>query len=146
MTYTQVNTCAWLYKQYTRVHNMHMSISKNLQREMDRVGVTQYSLEKLSKVPQPTIQRILKGSDPKASTVKKLAHALGVSSSMLLDGGFGAGTGATGKASEPPESYNSSAVHPSLELINKAIITGKLGVDELKLLDALSVVLSKSLN
>lgn len=63
---------------------MDMAIAENLRAEMERAQVTQYALEKLSGVPQPTIQRILKGSDPKASTVNKLAAALHISPSKLL--------------------------------------------------------------
>lgn len=144
MTYTQVNTRAWLYMKYTPVHNMRMSIGDNLQREMDRVGVTQYSLEKLSKVPQPTIQRILKGSDPKASTIKKLAKALGVSSSVILDDGFGAPEFI--KVAEVREGYNKQKAHPSVLLIDKAISSGKLTSEELDLVEALSKVLAKALN
>jgi transcriptional regulator with XRE-family HTH domain len=144
LPYTKVNTPTWLYKQYTHVHNMHMSISKNLQREMDRVGVTQYSLEKLSKVPQPTIQRILKGSDPKASTVKKLAVALGVPSSVILDEGFNSPE--IYKIAEKNLDYDSPPIHPLVIKLNMAINSGKLSSDELNLVEALSTVLVKTLN
>jgi transcriptional regulator with XRE-family HTH domain len=51
---------------------------------------TQYSLERKSGVPQPTIQRILRGTtlDPGVGTLKKLANAMGEDLGV-----FGAGVG-----------------------------------------------------
>ncbi|QDP47103.1 MAG: hypothetical protein Tp1111SUR522732_41 [Prokaryotic dsDNA virus sp.] len=65
---------------------MNMAIKQYLKEEMNKAHITQYALEKISGVPQPTIQRILKGSDPKVSTVKKLAQALNVSTGSLIEG------------------------------------------------------------
>lgn len=67
--------------------NMHMSIKENLKREMDRVGMTQYALEKLSGVKQSSIGRILSGDthSPKEETVRKLAKALNIETGRLMD-------------------------------------------------------------
>jgi|GEM_PF-693578 len=65
-------------------------LKKNLELEMKLRGWNAYQLEaacerKGQKVPQPTIQRILKGGhkDPRTSTVKKLAIGLGISEAQL---------------------------------------------------------------
>lgn len=66
---------------------MRMCIRYKLKEAMDAKGVSQYRLEKLSKVTQATISRILSGEtlNPSHQTVKKLAKALGISSSSLTD-------------------------------------------------------------
>jgi len=56
----------------------------NLDKLMTEKGLSQYALAKISGVPQPTIQRALKGSNPRQDTVQKLAKALGRSSSELI--------------------------------------------------------------
>lgn len=52
---------------------------------MARHGHNAYDLERLSGVPQPTINRFLSGKhgDPRSSTLKKLAAAYGVTESQL---------------------------------------------------------------
>lgn len=52
---------------------------------MSKRGHNAYDLERLSEVPQPTIQRFLSGKhgDPRSSTLKKLAAAYGVTESQL---------------------------------------------------------------
>jgi transcriptional regulator with XRE-family HTH domain len=56
-----------------------MNLSERLREKMDAAGLSQYSLAATSKVPQPTIHRILTGesADPKTRTIKALADALG---------------------------------------------------------------------
>jgi|GEM_PF-2319735 len=63
-----------------------MSFKDNLKREMALAGLSQYRLAMLSGVPQPTIQRALKGSNPQSHTIKKLAEAMKIPSSRLVDG------------------------------------------------------------
>jgi transcriptional regulator with XRE-family HTH domain len=56
-----------------------------LQAEMDAREISPSALARKSKVPQPTIFRILSGEtkDPRTGTVKKLEHALGAVSPPL---------------------------------------------------------------
>ena len=65
-----------------------MEIKDNLKNEMDLAGLNPYDLQKLSKVPQPTIHRILTGESkfPRADTLKKLAQAMNISHNILIDG------------------------------------------------------------
>lgn len=130
--------------QYTPMHNMQMTISEKLKREMNRVGVTQYSLEKLSTVPQPTIQRILKGSDPKASTIIKLANALGVPSSALLDDAIVLSE--IKGVDEDKQIYDVGLINPSVKLLINTINSRKLKKEEIKLIEAVSDLISKDSN
>lgn len=61
------------------------SLRENLEREMDRMDWNAYDLANASGIPQPTIHRILSGEqdDPRSNTVKKLAHALGITETQL---------------------------------------------------------------
>ncbi|MGZ4968751.1 MAG: LexA family protein [Methylobacter sp.] len=60
-------------------------LRENLEREMERMGWNAYDLANASGIPQPTIHRILSGKhgDPRTNTVKKLAHALGLTEAEL---------------------------------------------------------------
>ncbi len=63
-----------------------MNIGDNLDEAMRARGIeSQVALGKLSGVPQPTIARILKGNTPDIGTAKKLADALQVSITWLID-------------------------------------------------------------
>lgn len=65
-----------------------MPIREVLQRLMDEQDENPHSLSIKSKVPQPTIFRILQGTsvDPRRSTVEKLARALGVDAECFYSG------------------------------------------------------------
>lgn len=60
-------------------------LRENLMREMKSRGWNSYDLARASKVPQSTIHRALSGehSDPRSTTIKKLALGLGISESKL---------------------------------------------------------------
>lgn len=64
---------------------MPMSLIATLKLVMDAKAMNAYDLEKISGVHQPTIHRIVTGEskDPRSSTVKKLADALGLTESQL---------------------------------------------------------------
>lgn len=75
-----------LNKSYSRAYISDMNIGANLDEAMRLRGIeSQKALERLSGVPQPTINRILKGNNPDIGTAKKLADALGVSITWLID-------------------------------------------------------------
>jgi phage repressor protein C with HTH and peptisase S24 domain len=67
----------------------NMTIAKRLDTAMKAAGFeTQSALSRKSGVPQPTINRILKGlgkKGPETETIKKLAAACNVSASWLID-------------------------------------------------------------
>lgn len=74
---------------YTRTYICSMGIATRLDRMMkERKVKGQSALSRLSGVPQPTIARVLKGTTdtPELSTVKKLAAALGVTATWLVEG------------------------------------------------------------
>lgn len=74
---------------YSDAYIPGMELSDRLDLAMRVRGVeSQSALHRLAGVPQPTINRILKGTtaNPDTDTVKKLADALGVSLTWLLDG------------------------------------------------------------
>ncbi|MFA6051541.1 MAG: LexA family transcriptional regulator [Methylobacter sp.] len=75
--FVETNTFAHTYKMST--------LQEILEEEMTRQRLNDYDLEAKSKVPQPTIQRIRRGkhSDPRSSTVKKLAFGLGLTEAQL---------------------------------------------------------------
>lgn len=64
---------------YSFTNNRGMEFKDWLQAEMDARGLDPSKLARTSKVPQPTIFRILSGEtkDPRTGTVKKLERALG---------------------------------------------------------------------
>lgn len=63
-----------------------MDIRLSLKREMERKGLNEYKLAKLSGVPQPTVHRLLSGETkyPRAQTLRSLARTLGSSSDQIL--------------------------------------------------------------
>jgi len=65
----------------SQTYNQNMDFKQWLASEIEARGISQAELARLSKVPQPTIQRILSGEtgDPRGSTIDKLRHALGAS-------------------------------------------------------------------
>ena len=70
----------------TETYDKKMTIlRKNLEKEMASREWNAYVLSDRSGVPQPTIQRFLKGKigDPRANTVRKLASGLGITESAL---------------------------------------------------------------
>lgn len=77
---------------YTRVDNRAMdlsSVSTRLDQAMTKAGFSQSSLARASGVPQPTINRILKGPNkrgPEVATLRKLAQACNVSFEWLNEG------------------------------------------------------------
>lgn len=125
-----------------------MSVKNNLQREMSSYGdspdgISQYRLSELSGVPQPTIQRILKGSDPKANTIKKLSTALSLPSSALLDddyqfGGDREGNGLPDIDFSSLMPVASPNTYATLDRIKKAAESGALSDEDISLLDAIS--------
>ena len=75
-------------RDYTETFTKKMTIKNNLAELMEREKLTQYGLERKSKVPQPTIQRLLSGEtcSPKVSTLEKLAEALSSSIDEIVCG------------------------------------------------------------
>lgn len=75
---------------YTRMYSQPMTIGTRLDQAMKEAGYeSQSALARASKVPQPTINRILKGAGekgPEAATVRKLAEACNVSFEWLNEG------------------------------------------------------------
>ena len=70
----------------TNQHTCVMTtLRKNLEKEMMLKSWNAYDLANKSSVPQPTIQRFLKGKigDPRADTVRKLAKGLGTTEAAL---------------------------------------------------------------
>jgi len=62
-----------------------MSISANIKRLCKELNINQKELAKLASLPASTVSSALKdGSDPRASTIKNIVIALGVSSDMIL--------------------------------------------------------------
>lgn len=62
-----------------------MSVSANIRRLCKELNISQKDLAKLANLPASTISSALKeGSDPRASTIKNIVIALGVSSYMVL--------------------------------------------------------------
>lgn len=78
---TKVNTLS----HYSLMNNLGMEFKEWLQTEMDERRMSPSELARLSKVPQPTIFRILSGEtkDPRTNTVKRLERVLGVESPPL---------------------------------------------------------------
>lgn len=75
---------------YTRAYSLRMTISNRLDEAMKAAGIpSQNALARLSEVPQPTINRILKGvgkKGPEAHTVVRLAEACNVAFQWLYEG------------------------------------------------------------
>jgi transcriptional regulator with XRE-family HTH domain len=75
---------------YTRMYSQDMTIGDRLDKAMKARDVeSQSELARKSTVPQPTINRILKGGGkkgPETETIKKLASALSVSFTWLNEG------------------------------------------------------------
>lgn len=65
----------------TKTRPALVEIVREIAAEIDRQGLRQSDLARLSGVPQPTIYRIFNGErpDPQISTLNKLASALGLS-------------------------------------------------------------------
>jgi len=64
-----------------------MSFSDHLLAWRRSKGLTQAALARASRIPQPNIAAFESGRlDPKLSTLRRLAHALGISLGSLLDG------------------------------------------------------------
>lgn len=62
-----------------------MSVSANIRKLCKELNISQKDLAKLASLPASTISSALKeGSDPRASTIKNIVIALGVSSDMVL--------------------------------------------------------------
>lgn len=62
-----------------------MSISSNIRRVCKELNINQKELAKLASLPASTISSALKeGSDPRASTIKNIVIALGVSSDLIM--------------------------------------------------------------
>ncbi|MGO1615681.1 MAG: XRE family transcriptional regulator [Halomonas sp.] len=65
------------------------TIGERLRQLMEEQGIGENELARRSKVPQPTIHRILKGvsNSPRISNLEKLAASLGTTASFLAHGG-----------------------------------------------------------
>lgn len=62
-----------------------MSVSSNIKRMCKELNINQKELAKMSCLSPSTVSSALKeGSDPRASTIKNIVIALGVSSDMVL--------------------------------------------------------------
>lgn len=79
-----------LHAAYTPAYSLRMTISNRLDEAMKAAGIpSQNALARLSEVPQPTINRILKGvgkKGPESHTVVRLAEACNVSFQWLYEG------------------------------------------------------------
>ena len=66
---------------------MKTMIARNLDILIKRAGINPYTLHEKTKVPQPTIHRILKGesADPRTNTVKPLAKFFGITVEELRE-------------------------------------------------------------
>jgi len=75
---------------YTRAYSRGMNISTRLDQAMQKAGIaSQSALARASGVPQPTINRILKGTGkkgPETNTIAALAAACNVTAQWLTDG------------------------------------------------------------
>lgn len=75
---------------YTPAYSLRMTIAERLDEAMKAAGIpSQNALARLSDIPQPTINRILKGAGkrgPEAHTITRLAEACGVSFQWLYEG------------------------------------------------------------
>lgn len=78
-----------LHLNYSPAYIQSMSIGDRLDKAMKSAGYkSQTALAKASGVPQPTVNRILKGGGkrgPETETIKRLAGACGVSFTWLMD-------------------------------------------------------------
>jgi len=67
-----------------------MDLKTRLRALLTKKGISPYTLSQISKVPQPTIHRILTGesTSPRDSNIKKLAKGLGITEMELrgIDG------------------------------------------------------------
>jgi SOS-response transcriptional repressor LexA len=97
-----------------------MAIKDTLRRLMDDRQITGYALSEYTKVPQPTIHRILTGEsrDPKTQTLEPIAAFFGLTVSQLRDLNVVGGSGGTrgdslsrDQASPNPE--NAPVIEPS---------------------------------
>lgn len=62
-----------------------MSISRNIRKIMKELNINQKELAKLASLPPSTISSALKeNSDPRASTIRNITIALGISADMLM--------------------------------------------------------------
>lgn len=63
-----------------------MALKDNLRKVMHEVDISPTELSRLSRIPYRTIQRLINDgeADPRASTLKPIVIALGVSSDMVL--------------------------------------------------------------
>jgi phage repressor protein C with HTH and peptisase S24 domain len=88
MRNTQMNSS--LCVAYTHTYSLPMTISSRLDQAMQKAGVvSQSALARASGVPQPTINRILKGTGkkgPETNTIAALAQACNVTAQWLIDG------------------------------------------------------------
>lgn len=79
-----------LFEPYTLAYSWEMSIAARLDEAMREAGFeSQSALARASGVPQPTINRILKGTGkrgPETNTIKALAQACNVNAQWLTDG------------------------------------------------------------
>jgi len=79
-----------LHTTYTHAYSLRMTIANRLDEAMKAAGIpSQNALARLSDIPQPTINRILKGvgkKGPEAHTVVRLAEACNVSFQWLYEG------------------------------------------------------------
>jgi transcriptional regulator with XRE-family HTH domain len=87
-THSDVNTYSLLPRLGGFAYDSGMELPDRLQEKLNEKKLTAYSLAQLSKVPQPTIFRILivESREPRRSTLTKLAKALGTTVDYLLLG------------------------------------------------------------
>lgn len=83
---TESNTLTCFPGIPTGRHNLRMKAAGEILAEMmSERGFSHNELARRSGVPQPTITRIVNGSEPEIATLKKLAPALGVDVSLFLE-------------------------------------------------------------
>lgn len=108
--------------EYSRAYSARMkTLADRLDSAMREHDLSQSALSRASGVPQPTINRILKGLTlkPDTETTRKLAAAIGVSLEWLLDGVEG-GTNSVNKSQSTPLSDEANSLIREVERLDAA--------------------------
>ncbi|MFP4895164.1 helix-turn-helix domain-containing protein [Paraburkholderia sp. EG304] len=118
--------------EYARAYSPAMNIGDNLDKAMKARAIeSQKALERLSGVPQPTINRILKGNTPDIGTAKKLADALGISVTWLIDQSGVGPNSSISEAREPLSDVAESLIRcverlDGLGIVGRKVLAGHL--------------------
>jgi phage repressor protein C with HTH and peptisase S24 domain len=129
-----------LHATYTSAYSLRMTIANRLDEAMKAAGIpSQNALARLSDIPQPTINRILKGvgkKGPEAHTVVRLAEACNVSFQWLYEGTGPMGRGPEVQRDEVPSETVRLSVDDKdggkfvgVRMLTRVIHAGMDGVD-----------------